>query len=1778
MKNIFQFRDQLVENYSAFSQGFNTIRENDIRKTVDQFLREKKKFCPEPLVQLNMNYQKGKSIEQLVKDGDLQPECEQLFTMGHPPKPMVLYQHQTEAINYARNKKNYVVTTGTGSGKSLTFIIPIIDRILKDRRTDPTRRTRAVIIYPMNALANSQLEEFQKFLSNARQLGIKVGRYTGQESNNERQDLADNPPDVLLTNYMMLEYLLTRSDEKTDRKIIANCRDLAFLVLDELHTYRGRQGADVALLVRRLRITTQSNDMICVGTSATMSSDSVGDKRRQAVADVAAKLFGAEFQVKHIIEETLIHVTSFRINNSELPRQLGDYLRNQPDFHDLSADNLLTNPLAIWVERNMGTTRDTRDELRRATPASISDNANKLMCGLREAGCDAGLDEASVSKILQTFLLRAASISIAGRTPFAFKLHQFISGPGQASVSLEPPGQRFITLEQQIYVPNDHVNSATSETQPAASNKARLFPVYFCRECGQAHLPAWYAPRTGIYTPRSIDEVSADDSSNDLLACILTPQDSGNPSDPHAFKPGDDETLPDNWLEENRKGQTVVKRDRRGHVPKPVQINMYGTTDGSQAPLHGFYQTPEKFPYCVHCGTGFSQQGKVLNRIYSLSIEGRSSASTVLTLSALNLMRQEIREAADEDTRKDLLNVYKILGFTDNRQDAALQAGFFNDFVHTALLRAALIRALNTNRNTSFDESDLLKALKQALGVDKIFKVPSSANDNDKYQVLNNPDLRGSALRNAEDAMDFYLGYSLIVEQRYGWRRNNPNLEQLGALTVDYEGIDALADDPDIAAETPIWGEITHASRLIVLRTLFNWLRQKLCLTSDYLDYEKQNTYRIRLSDILTPLWVLPESLKQSCYVQIRADSAKSSPKRSKDDTTIIVSPRSGIVKTMSKCLATAPDDDKEAWKKLLRPDYPALVQSIFSAARNLGIMEKYNDDFWQLDSRSLRWAPQEPSGNTNQNTYFLHLYKTMADLLGQEDHGLFGLEAQEHTAQVDSERRERLEKRFRNESNAGASGSPSLLPLPLLFCSPTMELGVDISSLDVVYMRNVPPTPANYAQRAGRAGRSGRAALAITYCAAASPHDQWFFGKPKQMVNGIVQPPAIDLSNQDMVESHIRAIWLHAAERKLDQAICNILDLADTAYPVRDEIRNALEGPALVERALPEAQALVQSLLSAPGLIPAGSEFDWIRDPDFPRLCLESAWERFDRAFDSWRDLYAATKKQLDESHTINSAPFGHSVEERTAAQRRYNDASAQKNLLVSDSVRMSSEFYSYRYLASQGFMPGYDFPRLPLLAWIPGKGNPGASNSREDGMRPLARPRFLALSEFGPMSLIYHQGATYQVYRVKLSAQSGQTGAVLPTSTMQICPKCGHAALIPPGAARLDVCEYCQEPLAGVDNVIDNLYKIETVETKRQDRITSTMEERQRQGFELQTCFSFASAPNSKPNSISRYVLNNGQRYDALGQFTYGPSATLWRVNKGWRHRADKSAFGFRINPITGHWTSKNTDSSPKKDNNEPVQCIVPYVEDRCRNVLVYNLPPGSFLRSQEAMATLQAALSVGIVRAFQIETSEIVIEPLPDRNQRNSLLIYEASEGGAGVLHQLLENPNRFAQVAREALQAMHYTQDDATGEWKDSPEDTQASDPCDRACYRCLLSYNNQMDHELINRRNADVLGFLQGFANGTYRISQGSQVDDAPESGIQAQLAALGLPPADVLNKELPCGVVAPAYYEAIGSAVFTGALPPQARELEEDFGCTCFALALPESLARLRQELANTHA
>ena len=286
--DIFNLRDEVISDYRNYIESFLKIRDENVKNFVKKQLDEGY-FWRDPLVQLNPAYKRSAEIESLIKEKILHPNCQAYFDN------FKFYQHQEQAFRCARKEDPYVLTTGTGSGKSLSYVVPIIDDLL---RHPEIKGVRAILVYPMNALINSQAEEFKKFIDTNSH--IKVAKYTGQESLQRKTQIQDNPPQILLTNYVMLELMLTRVHEDK----LVRSKDLKFLVLDELHTYRGRQGADVAIVIRKLRQRC-GNKLLCIGTSATMSTEGDRSHRRQTVASVASKLFGVEIKPENVIHETL---------------------------------------------------------------------------------------------------------------------------------------------------------------------------------------------------------------------------------------------------------------------------------------------------------------------------------------------------------------------------------------------------------------------------------------------------------------------------------------------------------------------------------------------------------------------------------------------------------------------------------------------------------------------------------------------------------------------------------------------------------------------------------------------------------------------------------------------------------------------------------------------------------------------------------------------------------------------------------------------------------------------------------------------------------------------------------------------------------------------------------------------------------------------------------------------------------------------------------------------------------------------------------------------------------------------------------------------------------------------------------------------------------------------------------------------------------------------------------------------------------------------------------
>ena len=285
--DIFNLRDSILNNYWDYINSFLNIRDARVYDFVQKELN-KGELWPDPLVQLNPSYAPGASLQTLIQEQVLHPDCLDYFRNKDTGESFQLRYHQEQAFRLAARCLAYILTTGTGSGKSLTYVAPIFSDLLQHPEI---QGVRAILVYPMNALINSQTGELEKFLSNVPDSPIRIGQYTGQEKTERKIEIQNNPPHILLTNYVMLELMLSRNMED---KLVSS-PDLKFLVLDELHTYQGRQGADVSLLIRKLRQRC-GQELVCIGTGATMSTEGDRLQRKATVADVASKLFGTEIK------------------------------------------------------------------------------------------------------------------------------------------------------------------------------------------------------------------------------------------------------------------------------------------------------------------------------------------------------------------------------------------------------------------------------------------------------------------------------------------------------------------------------------------------------------------------------------------------------------------------------------------------------------------------------------------------------------------------------------------------------------------------------------------------------------------------------------------------------------------------------------------------------------------------------------------------------------------------------------------------------------------------------------------------------------------------------------------------------------------------------------------------------------------------------------------------------------------------------------------------------------------------------------------------------------------------------------------------------------------------------------------------------------------------------------------------------------------------------------------------------------------------------------------
>ncbi|MDW8358212.1 DEAD/DEAH box helicase [Thermus sp.] len=1525
--SVFEVHRRTVQEYRDFISSFVQIADTRLQEYLEkEVLGEGGTLFPEPLLQLSPAYVLDKDVDELAREGLLHPETAQIFRRPDG-SPFRLYRHQVEAIRRARQGQSYVLTSGTGSGKSFAYFIPIVDAVL---RNPGVKGPMAWVVYPMNALANSQLKALQdlKARYEARTgstFPVRFARYTGQTSEDERREIRKNPPHLLLTNYVMGEYLLTRPE---DHPLVCPPESPApfFLVFDELHTYRGRQGADVALLVRRLKARLpEGRPVIHVGTSATLvARKGAGpEERRQAVARFAQDFFGTDFPLEAVVEEALEPATLGGPPTEEELRQALD----GPLPEDL--EGFRRHPLARFAEWALGLEGDGGGGLRRRTPRPLSQVA-------RELAQAAGTSPERAQERLQEVLLRGASFSVAGRPLFAFKLHQFLSQTSPVYASLEDPEAREFAKE------------------PYSPSGKLLYPLYFCRTCGQDY----YRVREegGRYLPALEDLPDGED-----LGYLAWVED---------FNPEED--LPAEWYD----GRGRLRSPWRERAPILVHVAPEGRYALEPAPgAFPFYYQKAPFSLCLRCGASWSAAEREFTKLTYLGSEGRTSATTVTALAFLQAARAALGEGGD-----------KLLSFTDNRQDASLQAGHFNDFVRTVLLRSALHRALEAKGELGYENV--------AAETRKALPLPLAAFARDPALRPGTP-----AARDVERVLEELVRYRLFADLRRAWRFTQPNLEEVGLLQVAYP----YAEDPAFLREAQALfrrhgQELGEETVREAVYAFLDYLRRQLVLDVDLLSPEGWKGLLRRTGEHLNEYWALDPDTESPLYA--RTFLLQEPGEEGRREGWVRFTGRSRAGRDFAKRYGIAPSEP------FLR-DLVRLLQEhgLLRQVEGGGYRIPESALLWRRGDGTPRFDPLRLRGRVSQeaNAYFASLYRRAVDSFGS-------LEGREHTAQVQAEERERRERRFRGEEEPR---------LPYLVASPTLELGVDIADLDAVHLRNLPPTPANYAQRVGRAGRQGQPGLVLAFAGAFSNHDRYFFHHREEMVAGSVRPPSLDLGNEALLRAHVQAEWLAFTGLALRDSIRFTLDLDREGYPLYEEVKAQIQlSPGAKEELLRRLQRVFA--------------WDWERLSSLPWFSerwlgevVDEAPERFDRAFDTWRELYASALEQQRKGNELRTR--GTSEEERGKGKEMREEAERQIDLLLQQGVsREEGDFYPYRYLASEEFLPGYNLMALPVRAYIP----------RGEG-EYVSRPRHLAIKEMAPNNIFYHEGGKWVPERLF----TGPGGLERRQRHLRLCSLCGYVA-----SQEDSLCPGCRDVFTGENSRFFQIVDFLGVKMRRLERITANEEERARASYRVKLGYAFP------PKGRVEALLRVGERVTTL---VYAPGTRIHLINLGPR----RDSQGFLVRMDTGEILREAPKPGRSSKVDVPHERVRLHVEFT-QNALLLHLAPLLGPEPHEVgVCSLAYALKRGMERLFLVEEEELGMAPV-GKGERRALLFYERAEGGLGVLRHLVEEGDALAQVAGAALEALHFSQD---GE--------DLSETCSRACYECLLSYSNQREAHLLDRHAA-----------------------------------------------------------------------------------------------------------
>lgn len=1059
-------------------------------KEFHQLINDSSSLAKGPYLDVTDSFKSGKSIIELIDEG-LLPRC---FTKININMTRPLYLHQELALRkIVCENRNLVVSTGTGSGKTESFLIPVLRELVEEYENGTlSPGVRALLIYPMNALANDQVERLRVILNRFPE--ITFGVYTGQTQQkhkkalaefkklndnqtplpNElisREEMIDSPPHIFITNYAMLEYLMVRPNEN----VFFEGEDAIhwkFIVFDEAHVYNGSTGIEVSMLFRRLKAKLQNDDIRYILTSATLGEKEDDDK----VAQFASNLCSASFYAEDVIRAHRIKLIP-QEKTKTLPvsfyEQLSQYLDNATDenlikesFHfsyrvplsEALYDCLVADE-NYWKIRNMLVVPQT----------------------VRHLASNMGWSE----KQIAAFVTVASICEKNGIKLFDARYHMFLRATDSAFVTLAPDNR--IMLERQ----NFRINQQTKES-------FKVFEVATCTYCDAVYLIG-KVENNCLEQFGGIDDIEAKEIF--LLAKAIKDTDC-------------DHTLDDEGIS----AEEYRICAHCGHLRKPNSRQTCEHGTHNEVVVYKLRTTESRrLTKCPKC-ENVNSSG-VLRQLYS----GQEAATSVIGTALFEELPSYKSEAVlshsectddfddfgefDDTNSESTIQIpmaKQFIAFSDSRQAAAYYASYLKTSYDTILYRRLIVEALNKVNDTGCSAMEFRDRVQNEFERYSIGKTGSVGMEYSQskeawkavLKELVDNNIRSSLynmgiLPIGIDVTGNYSRYDISNEE-FADMNSNFVLTMLSDAAIHY---DANLNESDTESFTHNGVQYVYTLSDSTGRLVKSFIPSRAGLSNKRVDY----------------------------FRRIVEKKAAKNPSITVPD-----------VDTIAKFLS-------RLWEKIFvaknivsyeKNGYRVNFKKIrFGQTRSWFICQKCH----QVTCHNVENVC--PSYNCDGELTAINSRKLFADnhyyrLYNELD--IRNLSVVEHTAQLNRETAYRYQNEFKQKQ------------IDILSCSTTFEMGVDVGSLETVFMRNMPPSPSNYAQRAGRAGRSKQsAAFALTFCNKAS-HDFSYFADPVRMIKGKINPPIYTVENERIGIRHLYASALGFFWRRYPYYFSKVETFAD--------------------------------------------------------------------------------------------------------------------------------------------------------------------------------------------------------------------------------------------------------------------------------------------------------------------------------------------------------------------------------------------------------------------------------------------------------------------------------------------------------------------------------------------------------------------------------------------------------------------------------------------------------